>query len=445
MTEDKILFNGSREKHIEEDFKIDCSDFEYIPHILKETNRTIAIGDIHGDLNVAIKMLEVAKCIKEIFPKENANDQTFVTLIDTIGKERYFIWIGDTTQVVQVGDQVDRCRPVGNNNCIMPETTIKDESSDIKILKFYTDLDNLAKRSKGRLISLLGNHEIMNVQGNMNYVSLFNLLDVAKIDQSKKSISMDDALNASKKSNYKLVGGSSDIYVNLANVKIDKNIINDGFENRKKIFSNDIIDNENLRVNKFLACTRSSAIIIGTLLFVHGGIIKKLAESYHLDDLNNIVRKWLLGKLTDELSSKKILYNHQENIKQDTVTFNLKDRLYEILSSKRSMFWNRILGYLPADIDVGIDNEAVKSKCDEYLNPVFDIYNIGGIIIGHTPQMSEKYGINSACNKKIWRVDIGASNAFEYFRKEQNVPQRIQVLEITYKSDHSPIFKVLSI
>ena len=52
-------------------------------------------------------------------------------LIDNNGK-----WIGGDTVVVQVGDQVDRCRPV-DNECDHPKETVNDEASDIKILFLF--------------------------------------------------------------------------------------------------------------------------------------------------------------------------------------------------------------------------------------------------------------------------------------------------------------------
>ena len=41
-----------------------------------------------------------------------------------------------------------------------------------------------------------------------------------------------------------------------------------------------------------MACTRSTVIIIGNYLFVHGGIANRLAFKYKLLDVNSIIRKW---------------------------------------------------------------------------------------------------------------------------------------------------------
>ena len=77
-------------------------------------------------------------------------------------KQKYgWRWSGGNTIVVQLGDQIDNLR----NN---PDY---DEPSDIKILKFMTDLHNQAqKEKKGAVYSLLGNHEIMNTK-DLRYVS----------------------------------------------------------------------------------------------------------------------------------------------------------------------------------------------------------------------------------------------------------------------------------
>lgn len=380
----------------------DCKNFHHIPHQIPHTSRTIAIGDIHGDLNVAIKMLEIAKCIKKV---KNNKKHDAITLINKLGKEEYYIWIGNDTIVVQVGDQVDRCRPVGDNVCIFPQSTFDDEASDIKILKFYTDMNELAIKDGGHLISLLGNHELMNVMGNMKYVSYKGLEE-------------------------------------FVSDKVDLADINQGMDNRKIAFSSEKTVEEkkkllknvhsafinNYPLNEYLACTRLSGIIVGNILFVHGGMVKKLAESYKLDDLNKIVRKWLLGKLTDEIEAKELLTTINEHNHDKIPVFDIKTRIKQLLTSDQSVFWNRVLAYIPDD--------ATIETCDKYLNGVFDVYDVKGIIIGHTPHMK---GISSSCNNRIWKVDIGASNAFHNFRDDQ----KIEVLEITYDKDDNAIFTIL--
>lgn len=426
-----IIYGGVRPKY-QESFEKECDGYEYIPNILKPTSRTIAIGDIHGDLIVSIKLLEIAKCIKRVDIKKNDITSNLVSVELPNKIKQYYKWIGGDTIVVQVGDQIDRCRPV-DGTCDMLGATPNDEASDIKILKFYTDINKIARMNNGRVISLLGNHELMNVQGNLNYVSLLGLLQfVPTVDLS-------------------------DIQLELDGVNINE-LIKQGKYNRSMQFSNQNKHKNNSdlpdKPNKYLACTRLSAVIVGDILFVHGGLIKKMAESYNIDDLNLIVRRWLLGKLSNELESKSLLYTNEEKDKLNknkdlSISFNLKERLHSLLSSKHSIFWNRVLGQIPGDIDIkSSTNDDTKKnialKCDEFLKPVFKLYNINGIIIGHTPQISDKYGINSACNEAVWRVDIGASSAFQIFKDNKNVKSRLEVLEITYDNSNSkPKFKVI--
>ena len=66
-------------------------------------------------------------------------------------KDKWFKWTGDDTYVVQVGDQIDRCRPIGNLSCKNKETTIDDEDSDLEIMLFYDSLDKIAIKKNGRV------------------------------------------------------------------------------------------------------------------------------------------------------------------------------------------------------------------------------------------------------------------------------------------------------
>ena len=61
-------------------------------------------------------------------------------------------------------------------------------------------------------------------------------------------------------------------------------------------------------------------------------------------------------------------------------------------------------------------------RSPKFFNKTLDMLNkkndrdmediIEGVVMGHTPQYMNNKGINSSCNGKLWRVDIGASKAF---------------------------------
>ncbi len=92
--------------------------------------RVVAIGDIHGDYEQYIKVLELAG------------------LVNSRGK-----WKGGKTHLVQVGDVPDR------------------GPSTIKIIDHLAGLKKQAERKGGRVHTLIGNHEAMNSYGDLRYVT----------------------------------------------------------------------------------------------------------------------------------------------------------------------------------------------------------------------------------------------------------------------------------
>jgi hypothetical protein len=400
------------------DYQNLCPDFDIYPTIIDHKKTVIAIGDIHGDMDLAIKFLKIASLIEEVTPnltqnikeyqhtiiinsdnsiglKENIqtyndnykknnyelvyryyeiNNQFYVRVILEDKIIKWFKWIGEDTYVVQVGDQVDRCRPYGNLSCDNKNTTKDDEDSDLEIMLFYDSLDRIAKKYNGRVFSLLGNHEIMNITEDMRYVS----------------------------------------YKGLTEYSPDRDI-NDGLNIRTDKFKTII--------SKKMACTRSTVLVIGDYLFVHGGIAKKLAFNYKLFDINSIIRKYL--------HDSSSLINHRKK---------LRDLLN---SSNTSPLWYRKLAYIPMDI-----NGKENIQCKTLFNPIIKeinkynneeisnvpIIHVKGMVIGHTPQFVVfGTGITTACNDKLIRADIGASKAFDIFENNNinNESRKPQVVKIS--------------
>ncbi|KAK9762090.1 hypothetical protein K7432_012501 [Basidiobolus ranarum] len=91
--------------------------------------RVVAIGDLHGDFESALKVLQLAK------------------LVDAEGS-----WIGGDDILVQTGDIVDRG----------PDT--------LRLYQYFFKLSSDAANRGGQVINLLGNHEIMNFAGDYRYV-----------------------------------------------------------------------------------------------------------------------------------------------------------------------------------------------------------------------------------------------------------------------------------
>ena len=109
-----------------------CKNFPKLPTVLPPCKRLIAIGDLHGDYEATINSFKLADLIDD---KLN--------------------WKGEDTIVVQVGDQIDRCRPY-KYKCSDERATVNDEASDIKILEFFTKLHKQALDKKGLLFCVKG-------------------------------------------------------------------------------------------------------------------------------------------------------------------------------------------------------------------------------------------------------------------------------------------------
>lgn len=348
-----------KNKFINEIYPEKCKKygFDYIPAILPAVKRLIVLGDIHGDYKLFIDMLRIGMVIN----------------IDKYGQ---IIWTGKNTYVVQVGDQIDRCRPIGRGSCLDPEMTFDDEASDIKILELANKLHIEAVKEGGAFISLLGNHEIMNAVGAMTYVSHEGIKQFQN-------------------------------YVDPITKQQFGSNLRAGLDARKHAFKP---GNE---YGNLLGCTRLPAVIIGKHLMVHAGIINGLIQelgmsSYEdLESINISMRKWLLGIIK------------KKNIK------NIID------STKTSMFWTRILGSIPPNTNFN------NPECVNNIGDVLKLFKIGSMIIGHTPQsFTYSDDINQTCDGKIWRVDNGSSSAFHKFDRDLMSTGKIkhsrrpQVLEI---------------
>jgi hypothetical protein len=94
--------------------------------------RVVAVGDAHGDIDSLTGILQDAGLI-------DANRR----------------WAGGKATLVQTGDMIDR------------------GPADRDVLDLMMALEKEAPRKKGRVLVLLGNHEVMNMTGDLRYVRSF--------------------------------------------------------------------------------------------------------------------------------------------------------------------------------------------------------------------------------------------------------------------------------
>jgi hypothetical protein len=322
-----------------------CSNLPPLPSVLPRTRRIVVVGDLHGDWNKMIDTYIAAGIIPKLILPDKYSPDNY--------KEK-LKWIGNDTIVVQVGDQIDSCR-ITNIDGVCNYDSVRNDiegANDLDILEFNTYLHDLAQNHKdhGALYSLIGNHEIMNVEGDFRYVSEGNL-----------------------RKKYRGIKDLDDVkYARL-----------EDFKPGSKIAS-------------FLGCTRQAILKIGSNLFVHGGVVSKFAKKYKIKEINEVVKKYLLNKLT--ISDKgSDLYN-------------------DILEYKdESPLWTRAYSKILNNND----------KCDDLLKDLKEFWQVGNVLVGHTPQMN---GIAKKCDNRIIFTDYGSSKSFNTFR--ENKESNVQYLEI---------------
>ena len=155
--------------------------------------------------------------------------------------------------------------------------------------------------------------------------------------------------------------------------------IQGGIALREKLFSpgGDIF-------NK-MSCTRNVILKVGDFVFAHAGILPEHIDMKNrnkfIKKVNTLMRLFLQGKKTYE--------DHE---------------IQKYFLDKRGIIWNREYG-------------KEKQTC-ENIDKITRMLNVGHMIVGHTVQDT----INSRCDNKLWRVDVGISEAFN--------TKKMEILEI---------------
>jgi len=324
------------------------------------TPRLIAIGDLHGDLRVTLISLKLAKVIPaDIFPYNVQNIK----------------WTGGSTWVIQLGDQIDRCRPDNwEKNCVDPKSKsriVEDEGNNMMIIQIFQKLDAQARLVGGRVLGMLGNHELMNIDRDFRYVSPMEFLEFVPPGQR--------------------------------NMERTKDGYPQGYYHRLKVFE------RGGNIAKHYAVQKKSIIIIGSTLFVHGGLSQELVDKYSIQEINKVVEKWLLKTSTEE-----------------------DERIFDEIfrdDDDMSPFWCRLYS---EDDGEGENTEKgfttllrILNKRNKTLQP------INRIVLAHTPQFMNDMYMNSIYDERLWRIDVGMSRAFgKHDNCGENKYRQIQVLEI---------------
>ncbi|KAA0034185.1 shewanella-like protein phosphatase 2 [Cucumis melo var. makuwa] len=283
---------------------------------LPSPERLIAVGDLHGDLSKSKEALRLAG------------------LIDGSGR-----WIGGSATVVQIGDVLDR------------------GGDELKILYFLEKLKREAAKDGGMIITMNGNHEIMNVEGDFRYVTKEGLEEFR---------AWGDWFSVGNKMKALCVGLETpkDPFQGLPTAfRGVKEEFHPGFRARiAALHPNGPISSRFLSQN-------TTVLVVGESVFVHGGLLPGHV-SYGLQRINEEVRDWIKG-LSGKFAPD---YCRRSN----------------------AVVWLRKFS----------DESATNCDCSLLKHVLDTIPGAKRMIMGHTIQMA---GINGVCNNQAIRIDVGMS------------------------------------
>ncbi|KAK9087931.1 hypothetical protein Syun_030325 [Stephania yunnanensis] len=294
--------------------------------------RLLAVGDLHGDLDKSRQALCLAG------------------LIDSSGS-----WTGGSATAVQIGDVLDR------------------GGDELRILYYLEKLKLQASASGGSLITMNGNHEVMNAEGDFRYVTRSGLDEFRvwaewfQIGNSMKSLCL-----GLQNPNSNLFKGIPTSFPGI------KREFHEGI--RARIAA--------LRpggpiATRFLS-KNQTVVQIGDSVFVHGGILSDHVV-YGLDRINVEVREWMCGLrggrspgFARGSDSVVWLRRYSEEKERNCDCLGLEEALRAIPGAKR-------------------------------------------MVMGHTIQEN---GINGVCGDRAIRIDVGMSKGCV-----DGVPEVLEIVE----------------
>jgi len=200
----------------------------------------VAIGDVHGDFDDFTAILQ---------------------RVDLIDEQRH--WTGGKTTLLQLGDLIDR------------------GPKPREVLDLMMSLDQQAEKAGGKVVSLLGNHEVMNLMGDLRYVSVGNFKSFADDDSEKRRSGAFQQYMAWRKDHPQLLAElNQPVLPETESEWMIRHPL--GFIEQREAFGPGGIYGKWLR-------QRSAVARIGGVIFLHGGINPDLS-SMELDQINERIR-----------------------------------------------------------------------------------------------------------------------------------------------------------
>ena len=343
----------------------------------------IAIGDVHGDFDDFSAILQR------------------VNLVD---EQRH--WTGGTSTLIQLGDLIDR------------------GPKPREVLDLMISLDQQAEKSGGKVVSLLGNHEVMNIMGDLRYVSVGNFKSFADDDSEKRRASGFQQYMAWRKDHPQLLAElNQPVLPETESEWMIRHPL--GFIEQREAFSPSGAYGKWLRQH-------SAVARIGEVIFLHGGINPDLS-SMELDQINEHIRGEIhqYDEARQYLAQENVLlpfFTLQESIAVAQAELIAERKQPTASSAPRVAKLEQFLelgGWLSVREDGPVWYRAYDQWSEEEGAPKADkilaAYHATHIVTGHTVQRTAT--IRPRFDGKIILIDTGMLSS--YYRGGQ--PSALQI------------------
>ena len=200
--------------------------------------------------------------------------------------------------------------------------------------------------------------------------------------------------------------------------------------------------------SNFMARNYYTMLQIGNWLFCHGSPTLATLGTYEIDLINTITSMYLLGLDTQPAATTQPTTTNQQigqtdNQLANKIEWHFDNIMNDDTTSRlpTSIIWSRTFGFPELSSPSTTTKTTVSNLC-ALLDKILATYNSKNnntspyntathIAIGHTAQIdgNQQLGINSICNGRVWRCDVGMSKAFTKRNTNKNA-RKIQVLEI---------------
>ena len=336
-----------------------------------ESDAVVAIGDVHG-----------------------AYDD-FVGILQRVGlTDKQNHWAGGKATFVQVGDLIDR------------------GPKPRQVMDLMMALEKEASEAGGRVVSLLGNHEVMNIMGDLRYVTAENYASFADNHSAERQKSAYQQYMKWRSRHPALLAELPQPMEITEAEWMARHPL--GFIEQREAFS------PKGEYGKWLR-EHAPVANVGGVIFLHGGISPALAH-LKLDTINSHVRDEIktFDATKQYLVDENVIlpfFNFQETVAaaQAELTAERKSRVASDTQKQARII--QFLGF--GDwLSIRVDGPLWFRGYDQWsddegaaeVGKLLDAYHVAHIATGHTPQKGGR--IRPRFGNKVFLIDTGMLSSY---------------------------------